>query len=153
MQYIEAPTEYEGSGPALFLAGGVSDAENWQQRFLRLLPRGVYAVLNPRRVAFPAGDTAAETQQIEWEVRQLRRAALAAFWFPPQTLCPIALFELGGCCAADKPMVVGADPAYARRFDVEVHLRLQRHDVTIVNTLESMAAQVVGHRELRDAFR
>lgn len=153
MNYIEAPTEYEGSEPALFLAGGVSDAENWQRRLLRLLPRGEYAVLNPRRVTFPADDTAAETQQIEWEVRHLRRAMLAVFWFPAHTLCPITLLELGACWAAEKPIVVGADVAYARRFDMEIHLRLQRPDVTIADTLELLATQVANCRELKDAFQ
>jgi Nucleoside 2-deoxyribosyltransferase like len=153
MQYIQAPTEYQGGGPVLFLAGGVSDAENWQGRFLRLLPRGEYTVLNPRRANFPVGGTSAETQQIEWEVRHLRRATIVAFWFPPQTLCPIALFELGMCCASGTPIVVGADANYARRFDVEVHLRLERPNVVIANTLHSLAAQVVNHSELKDALR
>ena len=153
MRYIEAPTEYEGSGPALFLAGGISDVENWQRSFLRMLPRGEYTVLNPRRVEFPVGDTAAENEQIEWEVRHLRRATLIAFWFPPQTLCPIALFELGVCSAIEKPIVVGADTNYARRFDVEAHLRLQRPDVTIANTLESLATRIANHCELKGALR
>lgn len=153
MRYIEAPVEYEGGGAALFLAGGISDAENWQQSFLRLLPQGEYTVLNPRRTEFPVGDTSAETEQIEWEVRHLRRATMVAFWFPPQTLCPIALFELGMCCASEKPLVVGADANYARRFDVEVHLRLERPNVVIANTLQSLAAQVVNHSELKDALR
>jgi hypothetical protein len=153
MRYIEAPTEYEGSGPMLFLAGGVSDAENWQQCLLRLLPQGEYTVLNPRRFEFPVGDNIAEVQQIEWEVQHLRRATLAAFWFPPQTLCPIALFELGLCSASTRPIVVGTDPNYARRLDVEVHLRLDRPDLMIATTLESLATQVANHCELKDAFR
>ncbi|HEX3600254.1 MAG TPA: nucleoside 2-deoxyribosyltransferase domain-containing protein [Lacipirellulaceae bacterium] len=151
MRYIEAPTEFEGNGPALFLAGGVSDVRNWQQTFVRLLPCGEYTLLNPRRAAFPVDDPTAEIQQIEWEVRYLNRATLMAFWFPPQTLCPLALFELGTCCASVMPMAVGVDPNYARRFDVEAHLRLQRPDVTIANTLESLATQVAKYLELKGA--
>jgi hypothetical protein len=63
------------------------------------------------------------------------------------------MFELGACCAIEKPIVVGADRNYARRFDVDVHLRLQRPDVTIANTLESLAARVANHDELKEALR
>ena len=153
MRYIEAPVEYEGGGAALFLAGGISDAENWQRCFLRLLPQGEYTVLNPRRTEFPVGDTSAEAQQIEWEVRHLRRATMAAFWFPPQTLCPIALFELGCAVRARSRLLLGADANYARRFDVEVHLRLERPNVVIANTLQSLATQVANHCELKEALR
>jgi hypothetical protein len=142
MKYIESPTEYDGDGPILFLAGGISDAEDWQRRFVRMLPCGDYAVFNPRRAAFPAGDMVAEAEQIAWEHRYLQRATVVAFWFPPQTLCPIALFELGACCAAGKPIVVGVDPQYSRRFDVETQLRLRRPEVEVVTRLERLAEQV-----------
>jgi hypothetical protein len=145
MRYIEAPAEYTGSGPALFLAGGISDAENWQQTLVGLLPRGEFVVLNPRRTRFPHGDLAAEAGQIEWEHRHLMRSDLVAFWFPPQTLCPIALFELGSCCAAGTSIVLGTHPDYARRFDVETHLRLRRPQAKIVQSLEELAEQVAKH--------
>jgi hypothetical protein len=152
MRYIEAPTEYEGKGPAVFLAGGISDSENWQKRFVRLLPPGEFAVLNPRRAEFPADDPAddpaAETEQIEWEHHHLLRADLVAFWFPPQTLCPIALFELGACCAAGTAIIVGTDPGYARRFDVRTQLRLRRPEVNVVHSLGTLAKQVVEHFNL-----
>jgi len=148
MEYIEAPNVYEGNSPALFLAGGISDAENWQLKFIELIPYAEFAILNPRRASFPVGDPDAKVQQIEWEHRHMQRADLVAFWFPPQTLCPIALFELGACCAARKAMVVGTDPGYARRSDLETHLRLRRPDVRIVNSLEALAGQAVEHFQM-----
>src|SRR5436190_14265698 len=100
MIYIEAPANFDGRGPAVFLAGGISDAQNWQAELVEQL-RGLHVViLNPRRRQFPAGDSDASRKQIAWEHRHLRTASLVAFWFPPQTLCPIALFELGTCCSA-----------------------------------------------------
>ena len=116
MNYIEAPQEFDGAGPAVFLAGGISDAENWQAQLIRLLHGVDATILNPRRTHFPPNDLAESRRQIEWEARHLQQADLVAFWFPPQSLCPIALFELGICTASKVPMVVGTDPRYARSF-------------------------------------
>lgn len=145
MNYIEAPNEYHGDDSFVFLAGGISDTENWQAEFLRRVEGHHLTVLNPRRKAFPMGDTEEGRRQIEWEWAYLKRADLVAFWFPPQTLCPIALFELGACCSAGVPLVVGSDRAYARRFDLEVQLGLRRPEVEVHESIETMAAQVVHH--------
>src|SRR5262245_64999987 len=117
MNYIEAPDEFVGGGRAVFLAGGISDAEDWQSQVVRSLGNLDATVLNPRRAHFPAGDAEESRRQIGWEHRHLRRADLVAFWFPSQTLCPIALFELGACCSAGAVLVVGGDQRYGRRFD------------------------------------
>ena len=111
MNYIEAPEEFDGCGPAVFLAGGITGADNWQAQVAQSLRRLQATVLNPRRKQFPNDNSATGQQQIEWEHRHLLLATLVAFWFPPPTLCPIALFELGACCAAGTPLVVGADRA------------------------------------------
>jgi len=149
MNYIEAPVEYFGSQPAVFLAGGISDCENWQSQVVSGLQPVDAAVLNPRRASFPASNTPAHQQQIEWEFRHLRRANLIAFWFPPQTLCPIALFELGVCCASQTPLIVGADPNYRRRFDLEVQLELHRPQVTVTRTLTDLIDEIQHHEALR----
>jgi hypothetical protein len=149
MNYIEAPDEFGGSGPAVFLAGGITGTENWQATVARNLTAHNVTVLNPRRERFPAGDPDAGRRQIEWEHRHLARADLIAFWFPPPTVCPIALFELGACCSALAPIVVGADPGYARRFDLQVQLRLRRPELELVDTLDDLTAQIVNHRALR----
>ena len=151
MNYIEAPNEYEGGGRAVFLAGGITGAENWQTQLIESLRDVNATVLNPRRKEFPMGDPAEGERQIEWEHRHLERADLFAFWFPPQTLCPIALFELGACCASGKPLVVGTAPTYARRFDVTVQLRLRRPDVRVLDSLEDLTRAVVEHPILRGA--
>jgi len=152
MKYIEAPDEFDGRGPAVFLAGGITGAEYWQAQLANSLRELPAAVLNPRRQQFPADDPAAARQQIEWEHRHLRLASLVAFWFPPPTLCPIALFELGACCAAGTPLVVGSHPQYARRFDLQVQLSLRRPDVELVDSLSALAAQIIAHPALRGAY-
>ena len=55
------------------------------------------------------------------------------FWFPAETICPIALFELGGrLLVREQPLFVGTNPNYQRRLDVEVQLRLARPEVALV---------------------
>lgn len=149
MNYIEAPSEFVGKGAAVFLAGGISDCENWQSQVVRGLEHIDATVLNPRRVSFPVNDNSEHQKQIEWEYRHLRRATLVAFWFPPQTLCPIALFELGACCGSGKPLILGADPSYGRRFDLEKQIALQRPNTRVANTLQELMDQIQNHPVLR----
>src|SRR5688500_9708440 len=118
MHYVEAPTNYTGDAPSIYLGGGISDCENWQQRMVELLSGSELVVLNPRRAAFPMDDPSAAREQIDWEFHHLRRATIKLFWFPPQTLCPITLFELGAWSATASPLLVGAHPDYRRRADV-----------------------------------
>jgi hypothetical protein len=143
MRYIEAPTEYSGDSPALFLAGGISGTGDWQHDLTDLLADSDLVVLNPRRRAFPMDDPNAAEEQIIWEFRHLQRAWAKAFWFPPPTLCPIALFELGKCSESSSPLFVGVDLQYARKRDVEIQLRLARPDVRVVYTLNDLAQQVL----------
>jgi len=95
MTYLEAPNEFEGIGPSLFLAGGISNTQDWQGKLDELLCNTSLSLLNPRRRTYPWHDPKAAEAQIRWEFRHLRRASAVAFWCPPETLCPIALFELG----------------------------------------------------------
>ncbi len=148
MQYIEAPAEYQpGPWPALFLAGGITGTTPWQDEMVRLLDDLPLAVLNPRRANFPSGDPAEAPRQIEWEHRHLRKADAVLFWFPPETLCPIALYELGTWSVYRdgrglRPLVVGVHPSYPRRLDVEVQTRLVRPEVTIRHDLTGLAGDV-----------
>ncbi len=148
MQYVEAPAEYQpGPWPALFLAGGISGTTAWQEEMVRRLEGLPLAVLNPRRANFPMGDAAEAPRQIEWEYRHLRKADAILFWFPPETLCPIALYELGTWSAyrdegGVRPLFVGTHPGYQRRLDVEIQTRLARPEVKLRSTLEELAEDV-----------
>ncbi len=145
MNCIEAPADYTTTDCAIFLAGGITDTENWQQQLIASLDEIDATLLNPRRADFPMGDFIEGRKQIEWEYRSLSRADLVAFWFPPQTVCPIALLELGVCCESGVPMVVGADLNYSRRFDLVAQLRLRRPDVNLVDSLEGLASAIQEH--------
>jgi Nucleoside 2-deoxyribosyltransferase like len=100
------------------------------------------ALLNPRRANFPIGDPSAAMKQIEWEHRHLRMADAILFWFPSETLCPIALYELGAWSMTTKPLFVGVHPEYQRRQDVEIQTRLARPDVAVTHNLSDLATAV-----------
>ena len=143
MTYVEALDEYDGAGPGLFLAGGISGTHDWQAELVALVAELPLVLLNPRRRNFPMDDPSAARTQIEWEFRHLRRATAVLFWFPPETLCPIALFELGGRVAERKqPLFVGTHPNYQRRVDVEIQLALARPEVKVVSDVPALAEQV-----------
>jgi hypothetical protein len=143
LRYVEALEEYQpASQPAVFLAGGISGCPDWQREAVGLLQDEPVVLLNPRRAAFAVSDPAAAPQQIDWELRHLRLADAVLFWFPWETLCPIALYELGAWSMTRKPLFVGVHPDYPRRQDVEIQTRLARPDVPVVYGVTDLAEQV-----------
>ena len=48
---------------------------------------------------------------------------MVLFWFPKESLCPIALFELGKELESGSRVVIGVHPEYSRRFDVITQVR------------------------------
>jgi hypothetical protein len=149
--YVEAPTEWYGVGPAVFLAGGITDCPDWQEAaanwFRRIAPK--WTVLNPRRVNFPFLKPCAAQQQIEWEFRHLHRADVVLFWFPAgyfeTVVQPIALYELGRYAALGRQLAVGCDPNYVRRIDVLHQLRLARPEVQVHDAL-ALTCEAVLHQ-------
>jgi len=142
---IIAPDPYPVDRPNLFLAGGITGCPDWQAEMIRLLdplPAG-WLVLNPRRGRFPMGDPGAALEQIAWEHDGLRAARAIVFWFPRESVSPIALYELGAWSMTERPLFVGAHEAYPRRADIEIQTRLVRPDVsTSATTLSALAGQV-----------
>lgn len=158
MYYYRAPDTVKAmhmTRPALFLAGGITGCEDWQWKMRELLANTHLLLLNPRRADFPIGDPDAAQAQIEWEHRHLCMANAVSFWFPCETLCPIALFELGAwayarrpvCANNDfqlerKPIFVGVHPDYQRKQDVEIQMKLARPEVEVVYDLVDLACQI-----------
>lgn len=145
--YIEALAEFDGRGPSLFLGGGITGCGNWQRGLAAGLADLPFTVLNPRRANFPSDDPSAAEAQIGWEHRHMRLASAILFWFPPETLCPITLYELGAWSMTGKPLLVGVHPDYRRKQDVEIQTRLARPDVAIVYTLDDLLRQVRARRD------
>ena len=146
MRVVQCPAEADPRDfeRSVFLAGGISNCPDWQTQLLELLRDTDWLVLNPRREDFDSSDTGISEAQIEWEHRHLRLADAIAFWFPPQTLCPITLYELGAWSMTDKPLLIGVDPQYKRRVDVVTQTQLTRPDVRVADSLEGLAEQLRG---------
>lgn len=142
--YYEAPDEYLGPGPAIFLAGGITGCPDWQQTARQWID-GRAVILNPRRANFPIDDPQAGPEQIRWEQTHRDRATVILFWFPdsgpiPQ---PIALLELGDHARGGTRIAVGAHDRYIRRVDVEMHLAHRRPEVHLWRTLEDTITEAV----------
>lgn len=143
MILVTAPDEAPFLQPSLFLAGGISRCSDWQSNIVELLRDTDLVLLNPRRIDFDTTDRSVSVAQIDWEYRHLHQASAVLFWFPPETLCPITLYELGA--AAERrniPLFVGCDPDYLRRDDVVWQLALARPAVLVTDSLDALATQV-----------
>lgn len=153
-RYLEAPTWYEQTPddpPAVFLAGGITGVPDWQRVAATALRDCACVVLNPRRArTVDPTDSAAAAAQITWEYHHLRQPrVLTMFWFPASnpaiTVQPIALFELGGAIerqSADRQLLVGADPGYPRRIDLQHQLRLANPALTLHDDLNALLTAV-----------
>lgn len=152
MRYVECPGTAETS-PSVFLAGGITGCPNWQAVIVEYLRNTALTLFNPRREQFPIQDPSASAFQIQWEYNHLRKADAILFWFPCETLCPIALYELGAWSMTDKPLFVGVHPQYQRRQDIQLQTALVRPDIEIVDSLEDLANLVLSWLESHNCFQ
>jgi hypothetical protein len=126
----------------IFLAGTITGAKiDWQKQITESLRDFDINVFNPRRANKPEGEKGV-IEQITWEYKMLRVADLVSFWFSSETMAPITLFELGARSAKYQPIIIGIDPKYPRKFDVEVQMSLDRPDIKIVYSLEALSASI-----------
>lgn len=130
--------QYRNRTPLIFLAGGITGCPDWQSDVIKLLDSYDGVILNPRRAEFDINDDAVAIEQIEWEFEHLDYCRIVdwqhggprvvMFWFPKESVCPIALFELGKFVEIafnDEAIIeVGCHPEYPRKFDVETQLSL-----------------------------
>lgn len=142
-RYFEAPVfGILTARKAVFLAGTITGAENWQQEASAwLLDRGI-DVFNPRRENFPIDDPAAARKQIEWESDHITAAAVVAFWFPKEGLSPITLYELGKCSALNKRIAVSVEPGFWREEDVRIQTELIRPEVRVGSSFAELMSTV-----------
>jgi hypothetical protein len=145
MEYIEAPHEYHGDLPKVFLAGGIGNCSDWQAKAAADLAGADVALFNPRRVHFNTPWNRADSEeQIIWEFKALQAADIIVFWFDGgESAQPIALYELGRHTATrDKLLVIGCDPGYTRRDDVEIQLGLARPGLPVYDRLDRVCLEV-----------
>ena len=145
MQVCTAPEELI-YGRSVFLAGGISDCHDWQVEMIAMLEKRGFQgnVINPRRANFDVSQVGIAEEQIRWEHKALKSSTAILFWFPPETLCPITLYELGAHSQRNVPLFIGVHPEYKRKLDVEVQTKLCRPHERIYYSLEELADAVSG---------
>lgn len=151
---IQCPQQYHRSNEeerTLFIAGGITGTSDWQQTCTEFLANALpddVVLLNPRRSDFDITDPSATDFQIRWEYQHIHDLSDAIlFWFTPETMCPITLYELGKWSMTDLPLFVATDPKYARRADVVIQTSLIRPDVIVHDNIEDMVNEIVEHHE------
>ena len=114
--------------PGIFIAGGISDCPDWQQEIISLIDTKLYDVINPRRVAAFSKLGLEAEEQITWEYTALNEVDNCIFWFPKNTVCPIALFELGKMIERAEHhtirLAIGWDENYQRALDLKIQIGL-----------------------------
>ena len=143
MQEIKAPDREPPKFKGVFLAGGITNCPDWQSEVVKRLDAQELTVFNPRREAFP-GDLRGEEEQVSWEFERLRSADLVSFWFDKGSLDPITLFELGSALERPGAVIVGIDPDYARKVDLDIQIRLRRPEVLIVSSLDDVTGGIIS---------
>lgn len=163
-QYIEAINNEKIKNPvSVFLAGGISGCEDWQEKVTDLLRDcEELTVVNPRRKDFDVSKMGETVKQIKWEYKRLREVDIILFWFTDDTVQPITLYELGSTLQriygkqdddrlpVDEQQVVfiGCDPEYMRKFDVKIQAKLIGYGRTIFPTLEQTVDTVKKYYRL-----
>lgn len=146
---IEAPNEVtslkDKKNLKLFLAGGITNCPDWQKIVIEELKDVPYlTIYNPRRANFPIDDPDAAKEQITWEYKHLSDSDIILFWFSRGSLNPIVLYELGKYGTSSKrPIVIGLDPKYERKQDVEIQTKLARPEVKITYSLYDLIDNLI----------
>jgi hypothetical protein len=150
MKYIECPKAYRlnqfDSFPVIFLAGGITGCPDWQAEMMHALQDKDVVILNPRRATFPDFlDIDLAHEQIQWEFNMMRRSTCISFWFCAETIQPIVLYELGNWImymqmkptgVLPETILIGVDPAYSRRIDIEEQIACSKLPITIATSLD-----------------
>lgn len=102
MKVITAPAIYTPKENEIkcFLAGGITQCENWQEEVIELLSAESnldnLVVYNPRRKNFDVFDSAKAQEQIVWEFMQLEKMDIFSMYFcNSPSVQPICWYELG----------------------------------------------------------
>jgi len=132
MQYYECPNKphpEERLPISVYLAGGITGCPNWQQQATEYLKDLPIALFNPRRKEWAIVEEEGIHEQISWEFEIMKNADVIIFYFPMETLCPIALYELGrynvlSMAPQGPKLFIATHPEYERRLDLQIQTHL-----------------------------
>jgi hypothetical protein len=161
MTYVLAPEYTPLVGPAVFLAGPIQGAPNWQPLAAQLIVDADSAlhVCSPRREAEVSGDfnDVKHGEQVDWETTYLRRCAadgVVLFWLPAaeketpgRSYAQTTRFELGNWeeCArrGEVKLVVGIAPDFGNARYLRRRLAQDCPRTPVCQTLEETCAAAV----------
>lgn len=138
---LNEPTEnefYNFKNIKLFLAGGITNCDDWQSKVIDKLnkfPLDDLVIFNPRRKHFDTSDKNASRKQIEWEFKYLNNMDIFTMYFAnsEKSTQPICLYELGRHLERMKHrfptdwedrIIIGVEDGYSRTQDVIIQSRL-----------------------------
>lgn len=158
MKYIECPSrlDYKEGALSLFLAGGITGCPDWQKEAVDRLSDLPVTVMNPRRKNFSVHDKDVIFEQISWEFDMMTKADIVVFYFPSESICPIALYELGRfnvlSLTSGQKVFIGVHPNYTRKDDVIIQTRLANGGVVcrdFVHLIETLRLNIQNTIRLR----
>lgn len=154
MKLIQSPNHITGfhNSIVIFLGGEITGCPNWQQIVIEKLKYYECVLINPKRKDWDINDNTLEEKQIKWEHQYLNMADTIVFWFPKESVCPIALFELGKYVretyvdsngfSKGKELHIGCHPEYSRINDVKIQVGLERPYQIIHESLDSLIQEI-----------
>lgn len=150
MRVITAPEplDIKDDEIAVFLAGGITNCEDWQKEVIDLLqynnrPNVIerLVIFNPRRENFPIHDPNAAQEQIEWEFNALEKCDIFSMYFSGgDSDQPICMYELGRNIVRMQMkhpldwkdrIVITIEKGYKREQDVRIQTQLACGDLFI----------------------
>lgn len=134
---IYIPQTLEEQKNTLFLGGGITGCKLWQSTVELGLKNTNYILLNPRRAIFNIEDKSISEEQIKWEYYHLKIAKQRMFYFPKESICPIALFELGKYIDINDDLYVAYDEEYQRKDDLIFQMKEARQK-NLFNSLQKL---------------
>lgn len=148
MEYIECPqTLHPSRKTTIFLAGGITGCPDWQKDVVaRFVETGhPVRIANPRRKQFDVKDDTLAEEQIIWEYDAMSASDVILFWFPKESLCPIALYELGRYNALrTKTLFIGTHVDYPRRKDVVIQTKLAT-GASVFSSMDELVDRAIDH--------
>lgn len=131
MSVVECPATFPLQ-TRVFLGGGITNCPDWQGEFIERFKEADNdtVLFNPRRRSFTCIDS---HEQIVWEFHKLACSDIVVFWFPKESICPIALFEYGKYLNLNGhyKLVVGVHADYPRKTDVMTQTTLATDRVQV----------------------
>ena len=88
--------------------------------------------------------------------KHLIEADIVVFWFSAGSENPIVLYEYGFHGLSEsyrKDIIVGVDPNYSRKVDVESQTKLFDPDIIIYNNLDQVASNLIDNIRIKQEWK